>query len=192
MNIRKRALWAAASLMLPVLILGLYLGWLQLSGNFAPIIDGFAYRSNQPTPERLAEYKATYGIRTVINLRGAAPGEAWYDLEKQAAKDLGLTLIDVPLSSARDLSDTELTQLVALLRTVEGPVLIHCRSGSNRTGLAAAIYLSEIGRTDAAVAGDQLSLRFGHLSIPFRPETFAMDRSWQRYLSLFAIRSGER
>jgi uncharacterized protein (TIGR01244 family) len=184
MNIRKRALWAAAGLLLPVLVLGLYLGWLEVSGNFAPIIDGFAYRSNQPTPERLAEYKAAYGIRTVINLRGAAPGEAWYDLEKQAAKDLGLTLIDVPLSSARDLSDTELQQLVALLRTVEGPVLIHCRSGSNRTGLAAAIYLSEIGQADAEVAGEQLSLRFGHVSVPFRPETSAMDRSWQRYLSL--------
>ena len=83
MNIRRRVLWVATGLCMPVLILASYLAWLQVSGNFAPVIDGAVYRSNQPTPERLADYQAAYGIRTVINLRGAAPDEDWYVLEKK-------------------------------------------------------------------------------------------------------------
>lgn len=184
MNIRRRALWVATGLCMPVLILASYLAWLQVSGNFAPVVEGVVYRSNQPTPERLADYQATYGIKTVLNLRGAAPGEDWYDLERQAVDALGMTLIDVPLSSTRELSGPELQQLVEILRSAEKPILIHCRSGSNRTGLAAAIYLAAIEQVEPETAGEQLSIRYGHVAVPFRPETSAMDRSWQRFLSL--------
>ena len=183
MKIRRRALWVATGLFMPVLILGLYLAWLQMSGNFAPVVDGEVYRSNQPTPERLAEYKAAYGIKTVINLRGAAPDEDWYIREKQAAEALGITLVDMPLSSTRDLTDDELRQLVGILRSAEKPILIHCRSGANRTGLAAAIYLAAIDGVDPVIAGRQLSLRYGHVSVPLLPETSAMDRSWERFLA---------
>lgn len=186
MNIRRRALWVATGLCMPVLILASYLVWLQVSGNFAPVVEGAVYRSNQPTPERLADYQAAYGIKTVVNLRGAAPDEDWYALEKQATEALGMTLIDVPLSSTRELSDQELQQLVEILRTAEKPILIHCRSGANRTGLAAAIYLAAFEQVGSDTAGRQLSVRYGHVAVPFRPETSAMDRSWQRFLSLLA------
>lgn len=184
MKIRRRALSVATGLCMPVLILASYLVWLQDSGNFAPVVEGAVYRSNQPTPERLADYQAAYGIKTVINLRGAVPDEDWYALEKLATEALGMTLIDVPLSSTRELSDQELQQLVEILRTAEKPILIHCRSGANRTGLAAAIYLAAIDHVDPKKAGKQLSLRFGHIAVPLRPETSAMDRSWERFLLL--------
>lgn len=184
MNIRRRALWVATGLCMPILILASYLVWLQVSGNFAPVVEGAVYRSNQPTPERLADYQAAYGIKTVINLRGAVPDEDWYALEKQATEALGMTLIDVPLSSTRELSDQELKQLVEILRTAEKPILIHCRSGANRTGLAAAIYLAAIEQVGTDTAGEQLSVRYGHVPVPYRPETSAMDRSWERFLTL--------
>lgn len=184
MNIRRRALWVATGLCMPVLILASYLAWLQVSGNFAPVVEGVVYRSNQPTPKRLADYHATYGIKTVVNLRGEAPGEQWYVSEKQATDALGMTLIDMPLSSTRELSDQELRQVVEILRTAEKPILIHCRSGSNRTGLAAAIYLAAIDRVGTDTAGQHLSVRYGHVAVPFQQETSAMDRSWQRFLLL--------
>lgn len=184
MNIRRRALWVATGLCMPVLMLASYLAWLQVSGNFAPVVEGVVYRSNQPTPERLADYRANYGIKTVLNLRGAAPDEQWYVEEKQATDALGITLIDMPLASTRELSDLELRQLVEILRTAEKPILIHCRSGSNRTGLAAAIYLAAIDQVDPDTAGEQLSVRYGHVAVPYRPETSAMDRSWERFLTL--------
>lgn len=192
MNIRRRALWAATGLSMPVLMLASYLAWLQVSGNFAPVVEGAVYRSNQPTPERLADYQASYGIKTVLNLRGAAPDEDWYAEEKRATEALGMTLVDVPLSSTRELSDQELRQLAEVLRTADKPILIHCRSGSNRTGLASAIYLAAIEEVGTDKAGQQLSLRYGHVAVPFRPETSAMDRSWQRFRKLsVAPKEGE-
>lgn len=192
MNIRRRALWVATGLCMPVLILASYLVWLQVSGNFAPVVEGAVYRSNQPTPERLADYQAAYGIKTVVNLRGAAPDEDWYALEKQATEALGMTLIDVPLSSTRELSDQELQQLVEILRTAEKPILIHCRSGANRTGLAAAIYLASFEQVGPDTARQQLSMRYGHVALPYRPETSAMDRSWERFRKLsVAPKEGE-
>ena len=192
MNIRRRVLWVATGLCMPVLILASYLAWLQVSGNVAPVIDGAVYRSNQPTPERLADYQAAYGIRTVINLRGAAPDEDWYVLEKKAADALGMTLIDVPLASTRELSDQELRQLVETLRSAEKPILIHCRSGSNRTGLAAAIYLAAFEQVGTDTAEQQLSVRYGHVAVPYRPETSAMDRSWERFRKLSVLpKNGE-
>ena len=192
MNIRRRALWAATGLSMPVLMLASYLAWLQVSGNFAPVVEGAVYRSNQPTPERLADNQASYGIKTVLNLRGAAPDEDWYAEEKRATEALGMTLVDVPLSSTRELSDQELRQLAEVLRTADKPILIHCRSGSNRTGLASAIYLAAIEEVGTDKAGQQLSLRYGHVAVPFRPETSAMDRSWQRFRKLsVAPKEGE-
>ena len=38
--------------------------------NFAEVIPGRLYRSNHPTPGRLATAKRRYGIKTLINLRG--------------------------------------------------------------------------------------------------------------------------
>lgn len=184
MNLRKGPLWVATLLCLPVLVLGLDLAWLETSGNFAPIVAGEAYRSNQPTPERLAEYNALYGIKTVLNLRGSARAGSWHDDEKAATEALGMTLIDMPLSASRELTDAEIRTLIDVLRAAEKPILIHCRSGANRTGLAAAIYLASVKHVDPAVAGRQLSLRYGHLSLPFGLGTSAMDMSWEGYIAL--------
>jgi hypothetical protein len=42
------------------------------------------------------------------------------------------------------------------------PVLFHCRSGGDRSGLAAAIFLLLYTDASLAEARGQLSLRFGH------------------------------
>lgn len=103
-----------------------------------------------------------------------------------------MTLIDVPLASTRELSDQELQQLVETLRSAEKPILIHCRSGSNRTGLAAAIYLAAFVQAGTDRAGQQLSVRYGHVAVPYRPETSAMDRSWERFRKLSVLpKNGE-
>lgn len=117
-----------------------YLGWRQWTGNFATVVAGEVYRSNQPTPERLVAYARDHGIRTVLNLRGADPGADWYEAERKAAADLGLTLIDFSLSANRELTRDQADTLLALLRDAPKPLLIHCRSGADRTGLASVVY----------------------------------------------------
>ena len=57
--------------------------------NFAQVAPG-VFRSNHPSPRRLARYKAK-GIRGVLNLRGADEFSPWI-LEEEACHSLGLTL----------------------------------------------------------------------------------------------------
>jgi protein tyrosine/serine phosphatase len=49
------------------------------------------------------------------------------------------------------------------LRTAEAPMLLHCKSGADRAGLASAVAVLVHGGT-AEQALRQLSLRFGHFS----------------------------
>ena len=180
MSLYTRLKYALGAFVLLLLGLGLYLGAIQLSGNFAPVVAGEVYRSNQATAARLARYRDSYGIRTVLNLRGASPGSDWYDEEVRAAAALGMTLIDFPLSASRELTETQIRDLTRILRDAPKPLLIHCRSGADRTGLASVIYQAVIKGMDEDRAESQLSLRFGHFSVPVLSQAWPMDQTWER------------
>src|SRR5690349_21376093 len=66
--------------------------------NWAAVIPGRMYRSNHPTPARLARAIRKHGIRTIVNLRGhrQCGSDA---LSREAAARLGLTHIDAPFES---------------------------------------------------------------------------------------------
>lgn len=113
-------------------------GFIRLSFTNAHWLDEHFVRSNQPSPRQLAWWKRQ-GIRTVINLRGARD-EPFYWLEREACQRLGLVLINAPLDS-REAPDVERVRNAEhLFRTIEYPVLIHCKSGADRAGLMAALY----------------------------------------------------
>lgn len=172
-----RSRHALAALFLTLVLPGGYAAALQHQHNFHPIIAGEAYRSAQPDADDLARWKAEEGIRSVVNLRGANPDADWYREEIAAARTLGLSHADFAMSASQDLSQTKAEALVALLDRMPKPVLIHCRSGADRTGLAAALYLAMRGQGEAQ-AERQISFRYGHVSLPFTA-AWAMDRSWE-------------
>ncbi len=159
--------------------LGVYLGYLQVSGNFHTVIDGELYRSAQPSPSELEAYVRQHGIRTVINLRGPEGRKSWYETEVATAKRLGLNHVDFAMSSTRDVTPEKAAKLVAIMRDAPKPILIHCKAGADRSGIAAALYSYEIAGQDEETAERQLSIRFGHIGIPYLSRTFAMDRSWE-------------
>jgi protein-tyrosine phosphatase len=132
--------------------------------NFGCVEPGLCYRSSQPSPAFLAEMKRTYGIRSVINLRDENNDEAWYRAEKQAAQELNIQLVDAGLWSKVAPKPDELLNVVKLIAAAPEPMLIHCASGSDRTGFASAIYL--LVRTDTPLeeARQQLHLRYGHFA----------------------------
>lgn len=127
--------------------------------NLAEIAPG-VWRSNQPGARRLARYKAM-GIRTVLSLRGT-PRAAHYLFEREACERLGLTLVTTELHARKPASRQALLRLFELFRQVEKPFVMHCKSGADRAGLAAALYLLSQGAT-VAEARRQLSFRFLHL-----------------------------
>jgi len=167
--------------------LGAYLFAIQASGNFAAVVPGALYRSNQPTALQVADYAERYGIKTIVNLRGSGEDAAWYKNEVAAARDLGIWHIDFKMVATKQLTVEESQQLVALLRDAPKPILIHCKSGADRTGLAAVIYLNRIAGVNEAIAERQLSIRFGHFSIPFLSPTYAMDENWEMLEKVYGL-----
>lgn len=169
----------AAMVALPVLAIGTYLAALQLSDNFHPVIPGELYRSAQLSPSELETYVRDNGIRTVINLRGENKKRTWYDQEIETARRLGIEHIDFKMSASKILTPDRADQLVSILRSAPKPILIHCQSGADRTGLVAVIYSRQIAGIDQKTAARQLSIVYGHIGIPYLSGAFAMDESLQ-------------
>ena len=137
-------------------------GFLRILWHNLHEIRPGVWRSNQPTPGRL-HAAADMGVKTIVNLRGARSDGGWR-LEREACDARGMALVDFSIRS-RAVPDRE-TVLAArdLFRTVEYPILMHCKSGADRAGIMAALYiLLEDGGTAAEAAG-QLSPRYLHVS----------------------------
>lgn len=118
------------------------------------------WRSNYPDPSRIARL-ADMGIVNIITLRGMT-ATPWFLLEAEACAQNGIALHGVTMRSAAAPSREALKELIGLFRTVERPFLIHCKSGADRTGLAAAIYLIVNEGQPAEKARRMLSLRYLH------------------------------
>lgn len=179
----KTVLHLAAVMLVAV---GVYLAYLQLSTNVHAVVPGQLYRSSQPSPEKLGDLVNEYGIKTVINLRGDDAGHSWYDNEVEAARKLNLKHVDFRMSAARELSMDEAKQLMTIMATAEKPILIHCRAGADRTGLASAIYVAGIARLGEMAAESQISLTYGHLSL-FFIGAYAMDRTFEKLEPMFGF-----
>lgn len=179
-KVRSWSIKAFAALMAATLVLLVYLAVLHFNGNFHAVVDGELYRSAQPSADELATYTAKAGLKSVLNLRGASPRSDWYKEEIAESEKLGLSHADFGLSASREVTNEEAAELIALMRTLPKPLLIHCKHGSDRTGLLAALYLAAIKGEDADQADDQLSIYFGHFSVPYLSAAYPMDESWNR------------
>ena len=144
--------------------------------NLAEVVPGKLYRSNHPTPSRLAAAKRKLGLRTLINLRGhrKCGSDA---LSRQAAAELGLNHIDMAFESRGAPHRDRILRFHAIYQTLETPALMHCKSGADRAGLAAGLaILFEGGNSQDAL--EQLSWRFGHWK---RSRTGILDAFFIRY-----------
>jgi protein tyrosine/serine phosphatase len=118
-------------------------------------------RCNQPSPEQLARY-AAMGFRTVINLRGASD-RGHYLLEREACSELSLHLIDFPTTSNAAPEREMILAARDLFATIRSPALMHCKSGSDRTGLMGVLYRHLVEGAPVAVALEQLAPRYLHV-----------------------------
>ncbi|RKE84621.1 tyrosine-protein phosphatase [Rhizobium sp. AG855] len=169
-------------------LFGAYVGILILSGNFHEVIPGRFYRSAQLSGARLGEEIDRYKIKTVINLRGASTGKSWYDDELRATEAHGATHVDFGMSARKDLTPERTQELLTLLKTAEQPILVHCLSGADRTGLASVIFLQQVAGVDEEVAEWQLSPIYGHINLPFLA-AYAMDDTWERLEKVIGLDS---
>jgi predicted protein tyrosine phosphatase len=167
---RGWAIWLAVLLLRGVPV-GLLLGFaghfalVLLGDNFRTVLPGKVYRSGQPSPAQLRRLKASHGIQTVINLRGACPGVDWYRDQVRITAELDMSLEDIHLSATRLPSTAAIRHLVDVLERSKRPILIHCHQGADRTGLASAMVLLLRPGIELAEARRQLGLVSGHVSV---------------------------
>jgi protein tyrosine/serine phosphatase len=133
-----------------------------LGSNFHEVLPGRLYRAAQPSAASLKGYIHAYGIRTVINLRGPNPGEDWFEEEERVTKRCGVDFVSVNMSASDKPQEQNLKLLIETFDQCETPILVHCTSGSDRSGFASACYLLLKTDTPSTEARSQLSLRYGH------------------------------
>jgi protein tyrosine/serine phosphatase len=152
---------AGAPLLALVLVVGAEVGRTLAGSNFHTVVPGRCYRCAQPSAADLRVLVRKLGIRAIINLRGVEP-DAWYERERGLAQRMDVRLIDRGMWAARPATEEEFRAIVDDVEGAEEPILIHCVSGIDRTGIVSAIFL--LLKTDATVdqARTQLSMRFGH------------------------------
>jgi hypothetical protein len=97
----------------------------------------------------------------VINLRGES-SKAFYDEEVAVAEEEGVELISIKLSAVDLPSAYWIRRLAEALETAERPLLIHCRAGADRTGVASVMAAMAVGGAPYREARKQLSMRYFH------------------------------
>jgi protein tyrosine phosphatase (PTP) superfamily phosphohydrolase (DUF442 family) len=142
----------------------LYVLWdTQVAHNFGTIQSGRIYRSSQMPAGALARTVRDYGVKTVLNLRGANLAQPWYRAERAATAAAGATQVDMALSSCEWMSRAQLRALVRVLDTSDYPLLLHCQWGSERTGWVSAV--ATLLRPGATLADAQQQFSLGYLFV---------------------------
>jgi|TARA_R100000935_G_scaffold40710_2_gene62244 protein tyrosine/serine phosphatase len=152
--------------------------FLRLRFQNAHWISEELVRTNQPSPEQLAGWKAR-GIKTIINLRGGFDG-SFYVLEKEACAQLGLKLVDFTITSREVPSRARVLGARDLFQSIEYPALMHCKSGADRAGIMSVFYMHFRKGKPIAEALDQLHLRYLHMKAG---KTGVLDYVFERYLA---------
>lgn len=153
-----------------------------LLNNFYAVQPYHLYRSRQLTAQQLEYYVKAYGIKTVINLRGEALDQKWWQEEVAVLNKLGIQLHNIPMSIPYLQTKENLIQLLELYDNAPQPILIHCKGGADRTGEAAALWKLDQENATKNVALKQLNKKFGHLSELYPTRRFFIEiwsgRDW--------------
>jgi len=104
------------------------------------------YRSEQPTALGMQNLEKL-GIRTVINLRA-------FNDDLDEMRGTALRAVHVPVHTWHLETEDVVAVMRELRRPENGPFLIHCQHGADRTGLMSAMYrmLEQNWTADAALA----------------------------------------
>ena len=122
--------------------------------------------SGQPDEAALKAFSEN-GYEAVIDLRGANESRG---LDEQAVVEkLGMSYVALPVSKAADMSFEKARELDEIIKSFEGPVLVHCGSG-NRVGALLAL------RASAQGASDEEALELGRSAGLTRSENLVRER----------------
>lgn len=136
------------------------------------------YRSAHPMPYQLRQ-AARAGVKSVLSLRGVETHIGSNVLEWEACTELGLPIMHFPMGSREAPYREAILGLDKLFDTLPKPILVHCKSGADRAGLASTLYLliKEQASYDEAI--QQMNFwRHGHIK---QAKTGVLDHFFETY-----------
>jgi uncharacterized protein (TIGR01244 family) len=134
------------------------------------------WRSAQPAPGDIRR-AARAGIRSIVNLRGGREHGSW-PLEREACEAAGIALVDFVVRSRGAPDRDTILSSKDFFENLAYPALVHCKSGADRAGFMAALYLLVHEKRPLDEAMAQLSLRYGHFRFA---KTGILDAFFERY-----------
>jgi protein tyrosine phosphatase (PTP) superfamily phosphohydrolase (DUF442 family) len=154
----------------------LWLNYIFLYGNFHKIDKNF-YRSAQLFSFNMPYYIEKNHIQSVLNLRGRST-QKWYVDEIKIARDHHVSHYDYRLSDSQILNLQQMNKVIEIIKLAPKPILVHCKSGADRSALVSALYAYAINHDQNAEK--QISIVYGHFPW-LGSKTSAMDASFQIY-----------
>jgi undecaprenyl-diphosphatase len=137
-----------------------YIVYLNHLRSVYAVIPAEVYRSAQLDRDAIESTVKSNGIRSIINLRGKHLDNKWYRDEVEVSKSLGVLHHDISLSSEGLPRKNSVRRLANLLQTAVRPVLVHCKAGADRAGLASIIALLIQGTMTLEEIAKHVSLRY--------------------------------
>jgi protein tyrosine phosphatase (PTP) superfamily phosphohydrolase (DUF442 family) len=111
-----------------------------VSSNLGTVDPGRVIRAAQPIAQ-LPQIIKDHHLASILNLRGGSSRDRWYTSEVRTAQASGVAFFDFPLNATKRPTRSELLTLIDFFDHCKYPLLIHCKAGADRTGLASALYL---------------------------------------------------
>lgn len=151
------------------------------SSNLHTVVAGEIYRSAQPSGAQLAEWIDELSLASVVNLRGrkSQDDRRWLVEEIATAERAGIEHVSIRMSAGDVPPAQTLRKLVDTIDHAPRPMLLHCKAGAERSGLAAAVaVLLETGDLDAARAEFALDKGFVHWVNPRLPRVLDDYAAW--------------
>ena len=178
---RVRQWWKGALAFVLLALPLYYISTYRVTKNFHEVEPGRFYRSAQLDGKEMAEIVEDYKIQTVISLRGRPENFSWMDEQEKVLKDKGVKFIHFWWTSNYLPNVDEFRGFIDALRKEKYPILIHCRSGADRTGEASAIYAMDfMGESKQEALEKHLSWSFWHIDW-LRPAKKALVRAYNGY-----------
>lgn len=130
-------------------------------------------RTRQLDKKQLERVIEQENIQTIINLRGDAAGEFWYDIETRVAEEQEIAHYSIGLSAHEFPEKKDLLELLSLLEKETYPLLVHCQYGADRAGFSSVIYRHHILKQPIKKAKKEFSIKHGH--IKYFPMDYIID-----------------
>lgn len=100
-------------------------------------VNEWLYRGGQPDKDGFAQLKEL-GVKTIICLRRSTEIRS---VHRREAESMGFEYISIPLSYFNFPTDEEVQKFFSIINSpARRPVFVHCKHGSDRTGMMIAFY----------------------------------------------------